>query len=240
MLVASALALTAGAAHAGHLSYYEVTLGELNESGVSGSGNFVYDDNAKTLEVNLQATGLFEFAPHAQHIHGIPDGDSVSPPVNDDDNDGFADIDDDQDRYIELAEAAMFYGPVMVPLTNADGSLVETPGGVLDYSRTFDLTDPSVYGGSFDIDDLMPDELDKREIVIHGNYISGTALEVPGEGTEGEIDGTIGYKAFLPVATGEIVKADAPNMPAVPLPASLPLLAVGFGALGFMSRKRKS
>ncbi|WP_375173889.1 VPLPA-CTERM sorting domain-containing protein [Pseudooceanicola sp.] len=233
---ASVLALAAGAAHAGHLTYYEVTLNQLNSSGVTGSGSFTYDDTAKTLSVQLNATGLYEFGPHPQHIHGIPGGDSVSPPVEDADGDGFADIDEDKDQFIELAEAAEFYGPVMVSLTNEDGSLVETPDGVLNYSRVFDLTDPNIYANGFDIDDLGPDMLENREIVLHGGYVWGMAQGVFGEGTEGEVDGTIGYKAVLPVATGEIVRS---QMPAVPLPASLPLLVAGFGALGFAARRRR-
>ncbi len=47
-------------------------------------------------------------------------------------------------------------------------------------------------------DDITP--LEAKEIVLHG--LSTT--EMQGEGTEGEVNGEAGYKAVLPVASGEL------------------------------------
>lgn len=232
------VALSAGAAAAGHLTYYKADLLELNGSGVTGSGFFVYDDTAKTLSVDITASGLYDAnRTHAMHIHGLDGADSVSPPSNEADIPGA-----DGDGFVELAEAFPFYGDVLVPLTQTDGTFSQAPGGMLSYSRLFDLTDSSIYNGSYDISDLMPAMLENREIVIHGGFVSGSAGGggVPGRGTPGEIDGTGGYKAFLPVATAEIYRTTSTGMPAVPLPASLPLLAAGFGALGLVARRRAS
>ena len=237
MLATAALALSAGAATAGHLKYYKVDFSALNGSGVSGSGTLTYNDTDKTLDVNIMASGLYDAnMMHAMHIHGLDGADSVSPPSNEALIPGA-----DGDGFVELAEAFPFYGDVLVSLTKTDGTFSTTPGGMLSYSRLFDLTDSSIYNKDYDITDLMPNMLENREIVLHGDFISGGpgGGGVPGKGTAGEIDGTGGYKAFLPVATAEIYETMAP-VAAVPLPASLPLLAAGFGALGFAARKRKS
>ena len=76
--------------------------------------------------------------------------------------------------------------------------------------------------------DVFP--LNNRAIVIHG-------LTVPvgaGAGTPGEVDGTGGYKAMLPVADG-LIRAVA-----VPEPAFLALFGVGILAVGIISRSRNA
>lgn len=199
---------------------YSVVLTELNNSGVSGTGSLtlVGDD----LTVQITAIGLEPDMPHPMHIHGAFDSgdnpiDSTSPTLaQDSDGDGF----------IEVGEGAATYGPVLVPLTMPAGGdfndFPTAPGGTITFTETYDLTNVSTFAAGFEWADVMP--LVLREIVIHG--MTTTALD--GVGTGGEVDGTAGYKAVLPVASGEIV----------PEPASAALLVLGVAST--LSRKRRA
>ncbi|WP_375687422.1 VPLPA-CTERM sorting domain-containing protein [Pseudooceanicola sp. LIPI14-2-Ac024] len=235
----TALVLGAGAAQAAHLSYYEVTLSELNNSGVSGGGTLEYNSDTMQLVVEMSVKGLFPGQRHMAHIHGTPGADSVLPDMSDD---------ADGDGYIEVLEAVGKYGDVMLNLSDpATGMFPMAPGlgGMLSFSYTYDLSvevdgDPTndiLMGllGSYTLDDFGPEMLEMREIVFHGDMITAAGGGAPGAGTSGEIDGTVGFKPLLPVAAGEI-RAVAP----VPLPAGLPLLAVAIGALGWMRRSSRS
>lgn len=51
---------------------------------------------------------------------------------------------------------------------------------------------------------LTADNLDQREIVLHGLTLDGSK----GVGTEGQANGEAGYKAVLPIASGEIERVD--------------------------------
>ena len=69
--------------------------------------------------------------------------------------------------------------------------------GVLNYLETFrfDRADPNAQAI---LDDIVP--LQAKEIVLHGLSVA----EGSGRGTGGAVDGTAGYKAVLPVASGEL------------------------------------
>ena len=60
------LTMTAASAHAASSSY-QADLSALNESGVTGTGMVTLDGTSAT--VTIEATGLVEGAPHAQHFH---------------------------------------------------------------------------------------------------------------------------------------------------------------------------
>ena len=76
----------------------------------------------------------------------------------------------------------------------------------------------------------MPFQL--REIVIHGLTVPAG----PGSGTAGEVDGTNGFLAVLPVASAEIMPGGA--MSAVPEPASWAMMIFGFFGVGGLVRSR--
>jgi hypothetical protein len=165
------------------------------------------------LTVAEHATGLEPNEPHPQHIHGLlgaaaPDT-MLATPADDIDHDG----------YIELAEGQMSYGPILLSLTSPPGGALgdfpTAPNGVINFAQTYDLADSGIFPSGMSASDLFP--LTDREIVIHGMTVPPGA----GAGTPGEVDGTGGYKAVLPVADGFIRAVPVPE------PASLALLLVG-------------
>lgn len=196
---------------------FKADLTPLSGSGVSGSAQLTLDGNQLTVKIN--ATGLEPGQPHPQHIHGLFDAsgnpiNSTSPTLaQDTDGDGF----------VELAEGLVTYGPIIVPLTSPPGGALAgfptAPAGSISFTQIYDLTDPATFAGGFTKADLLP--LDLREIVLHGMTVPATA----GVGTGGEVDGTAGYKAVLPVASGVIVQARA-----VPEPPSAALMVLGLAA----------
>ena len=241
------VALPAGAA----TFTYQSTLTPIegNNTTANASASLVYDDVAQTLAVDLSASGLDD-GPHPQHIHGIvdPNGDSV-PPTAADDADG--------DGFVELAEGVPAYGPVIVPLVDADGMFPTSSGGGYEFSMLYDLTDPTVFnvkdmdtGERFTIADLAPDTLDLRELVIHGQNVpegsgAGTLGEVGGGDTgpvpanpDGLADGVGGFIAFLPTSSGVIETVDDGGVAPIPVPAAAWLMLAGLGGLGALRARR--
>lgn len=213
---------------------YMITLDQLNNSGVTGGGTLSFNDITNILMVDYTVTGLQDGV-HPQHIHGLFDGSigmpggtaapSQTPTIaNDTDGDGI----------IEVLEAAPAYGDILLSLTNTPGAgdFPTTMGGTLHYQQSFNLADPNVFlpasiatGNVYSMADLFP--LQDREIVIHGGFLAAGV----GAGTPGEADGTAGYKAVLPVATGLIRQV------AVPEPASFAVLLAG--VVGLVAARRK-
>ncbi|WP_126174596.1 PEP-CTERM sorting domain-containing protein [Altericroceibacterium xinjiangense] len=211
--------LLAGTAAPASAATFLVNLTGLNNSGVTGSATLELNEIARTLSVALNASGLAQGA-HIGHIHGRFDSsgnaiDSITPPAS---------ADTDGDGFVELGEGALFYGPILLPLSGIGDVGAD---GILNYSQTFDLSDTGVFADSFSSEDLFP--LTFREIVLHGANVPANA----GAGTGGIIDGTQGtYSLALPVASGEIVAA-------IPEPATWGMLLVGFFGVGGMIRSTK-
>jgi hypothetical protein len=214
----AAAATTAGSASAAHLTYYTVDLQPLNGSNVTGNAVLIVNSEDNTLEVKVNAFNVEPDQDHLMHIHGRFDDsgnpiDSVSPTLADD---------ADGDGYVEVLEGLPQYGDILLPLETQNDSL-----GLFSYTETFDLTDDSLFsspvsGEDYQASDIFP--LNFRELVIHGK----TVATGEGTGTDGEVDGTGGYKTTLPVAAGEIV--------GVPEPGSVALL--GLGGLALVRRRR--
>lgn len=215
--LASAGLLAVAPTEAPAASLFTADLTPLNGSGVSGTAHLKLDEKAHRLNVKIEASGLVPDMLHVQHIHGRSDPsgkpiDSLSPPPS---------ADTDRDGFVELAEGAKFYGPIIVPLSRRDGSFPTAPGGTIEFESSYDLTDSSVFNEGFGKKDLLP--LALREIVLHGGFVPPGVEDIPGDVTGQQ------YSAFIPVASGEIA--------AVPLPAAAWMLLGGLAALFGLRRK---
>jgi Ca2+-binding RTX toxin-like protein len=176
---------------------YTTTFTTLNGSGVTGSALLAVDDDK--LTVLIAASGLEAGQPHPQHIHGFLTGQDAQTPTIADDADG--------DGYVELAEGVPDYGPVLLSLTSPAGAGLEgfptAPGGQVFFTEHYHIGGSNPHGeahhGNMDLG-LPSEDFDLREIVLHGMTVPAGA----GAGTPGEVDGTAGYKAVLPVASGEL------------------------------------
>ncbi|BAW80676.1 hypothetical conserved protein [Candidatus Nitrosoglobus terrae] len=192
----------------------------LNSSGVQGSALLTLDGNELTVKIN--ATGLEPNEIHPQHIHGFFDVNgkiikSTTPTLAQDDT--------NHDGYIEMAEGAIAYGPIMIPLTSPPGgALANFPTasstGTINFMQTYDLNDPKTFADSFTKADLMP--LNFREIALHGMTVPSSIAKV--DGITGS--GPMVYDPLLPIAAGEIVAVNS-----VPEPTSIALLVIGLAAL---------
>ena len=129
------LTMTAASAHAASSSY-QADLSALNESGVSGTGMVTLDGTSAT--VTIEATGLVEGAPHAQHFHIGAQG---ACPTDADDTDG--------DGFVSVTEGAPYYGDIGASLTTegktdpGSGLAIDRfpTDGNLSYERTFDVSE---------------------------------------------------------------------------------------------------
>ena len=181
-----------------------------NGSGVLGYAVATFDEAAGTVRVDLEATGLTPGVEHASHIHGFPDDrPSLLPNYR---------LDRDLDGFVEDPEGEPVVAPVLLALTE-DGTISNAPVGLnfpqadaagrisLSQTYQFNTQDPA----QLSILQELRDRFTGREVQLHG-------LEVPateGENTGGEVNGTAGYKASLPVANGILLPLDSTGLPTV-------------------------
>ncbi len=161
---------------------YRATLSPLNGSGARGEATLT--QTGQSVRVHITATGLEAGGPHISHIHGLSDGaraiDSRCPTQS---------FDTDGDGFVELAEGAPAYGPILVDFMNIDPN----QDGTVDFTTTITLTG-------------VVTPLNKRHIVIHGMTVGAV-----GAGTPGEVNGQAGFKTVLPVLCGEIANGANSN-----------------------------
>ncbi|MGH6706507.1 MAG: CHRD domain-containing protein [Sphingomicrobium sp.] len=204
-----ALALTAIALPASAQTF-KVNLRPLNQSGVTGTGSLTLSADKTQLTVKIDAKGLEPNQVHVGHIHGLVSGgkqpaDSSIPSPKQD---------SDRDKFVELKEGEVTYGPILITLGTDNGGNLDPDGdGIVRYEQTFNLDDATIYDAGFNKMSVIGsgNSLQLREIILHG-------LTVPAVGVApGEVDGTAGFKTVLPVAGGEIGTAgDALKFRSVP------------------------
>lgn len=238
---------------------YQADLTALNNSGVSGTATFEYDNSTQMLRVIVNASGLTPNEVHAQHIHGRFANDATctdfapaSSPVAGACIDSDTPIDStiptiaandiDGDGFLETQEGAPAYGPINLSLADASAGRAGLPGsfpmadaaGNLTFDQTYDLMSTSLlfdplFMVEHEASDLFP--LDSRVFVIHGVFVDNDNPAVPGDILE--IQGPVeDYIGLLPAAAGELVLISS-----VPEPGALGL--VGLGLLGLALHRRK-
>lgn len=151
----------------------------LNGGGASGQAELRLSGDGRELTVLIQARGLEPGGIHLSHVHGLSEnGQSVEStcPTSAEDTDG--------DGFVELAEGLVKYGPILVDFMNIDPD----QDGTVNFRKTFDISGSQT---------ALP--LQMRHIVVHGMSVGAV-----GAGTPGEVNGTAGFKAVLPVLCGEI------------------------------------
>jgi len=159
---------------------YTAELRALPNTSGQGTATLRLSANEKNLNIHITASGLEPGGPHVSHIHGRPGGAESDCPTIAQDSDG--------DGFVELAEGQVTYGPIIIDFMNIDPD----QDGNIDFRKTVQLTGANA--------DALP--LENRHIVIHGK----STPQGVGAGTPGEVNGSPGFKAVLPVLCGEIVQ----------------------------------
>ncbi|HYO08169.1 MAG TPA: hypothetical protein VER17_04295 [Tepidisphaeraceae bacterium] len=190
-----------------------------NGSGVTGTTQLTLDGTTLTVQIN--ATGLAPDQPHPAHVHGFPDGrESVCPPEV-----LTPSIDLNANGILDVPEAEALVGPPILPLTvddNDDATTGEAephptaPGGVINYTRTFENVDLAMLG-----------QLEQRAVELHGLMLGET------------------YDPLLPIACAELALLDTGGGggggggTVIPLPAGVWSGLVLLGALAGKAKLRR-
>jgi hypothetical protein len=217
--------LTMSAAQAADGSY-QADLGALNQSGASGTGMVTLEGNQAT--VMIEASGLLEGAPHAQHFHIGAEG---SCPTDADDEDG--------DGFVSVTEGAPYYGAIGASLT-LEGDTSPDSGLAIDrfptdgniaYERTFEVSDDVAanfedgtavlvihgvdkdgsgkYDGDVmsDLDDSLP--MEATAPALCGAFTGSQMGTAPEGGAETGAGGTAGVEQSAAIGVGAVALAGA-------------------------------
>ncbi|MGY1715507.1 hypothetical protein ACI78R_13700 [Geodermatophilus sp. SYSU D01106] len=180
------LTATGASAHEGSHSY-QADLGSLNDSGATGTAMVTLDGTTAT--VMIEASGLLQGAPHAQHFHF---GAAGACPTPDDDENG--------DGWVSVTEATEDYGAIGTSLTTTGDTSPDSglaidrfpTDGELSYERTLEVT-PDV-AASF--------EAGTAVLVLHGVDKDGSGTY---DGTVmSDLDPSLPMEATAPAACGPL------------------------------------
>lgn len=168
-------------------------LGELNNSGGSGSVWGTIDGN--TLDISVEVKGLLDGSPHAQHVHI---GGMNNCPAPDATGNG-------QDGSLQVSDAIGNYGDIFVSLTNEGGGTAPENGlDVADFPAEGDYT----YSRSIEVSDQVASDLaaGKAVVVVHGNDYDGNG-EYSGD-VPSDLDPSLPTEATDPALCGIVEVAD--------------------------------
>ncbi len=173
-------------------------LGELNDSGASGTAEVKV--HGKKLHVTIDSSGLLEGMPHAQHIHFGEEAQHECPTM---------DLDEDGDGFISTAEGKPAYGPIAVSLTtkgdvSPDSALAvdRFPVGSESYNRKFHMPE------GFDANDLKDGVIVQHGIDVNGNGEYDMEAEIG----KSELDPNLPAEATHPATCGPLSMAGAGGM----------------------------
>ena len=188
--------LTMSAAYADHEGSYQADLAALNGSGVSGTGMVTFEGNQAT--VMIDASGLLQGSPHAQHFHIGAEG---TCPTDADDEDG--------DGFVSVTEGAPFYGGIGASLTT-EGDTSPDSGLAIDrfptegdiaYERTFEVSD----------DVVAAFEAGTAVLVLHGIDKDGSGA-YDGD-VMSDLEPSLPMEATAPAACGSFTSSQMGTMP---------------------------
>lgn len=189
--------LLAAPASAGHEnSVYKANLGELNDSGGSGTATLTVSGDGETMTVNISASGLNLDGPHALHVHGIQEGETVSAsrcPTSAADGDG--------DGIITVVEGAPDYGGVLVSLTTSGDT---SPDSALAVDRFPGGTSVSYNRSGIPIPEVLRPNLGKLHIVVHGIDEDGNGELTADQEERSSLDDSLPREATAPALCGTL------------------------------------
>ncbi len=168
---------------------YTGTLGELNNTGATGTVNAIRVGTNITLalEVSGVSPGLF----HPQHVHGTLGTSNGCPPPS---------ADTDKDGFISVAEGIPFYGAIQTTLaTGTDFSpdvALSGPFPVADESGEYS------YVASFNVTEKQAADFGNLHVVIHGIDIDDST-EYDGAKRSSLTD-DLPFEATVPTACGNL------------------------------------
>jgi hypothetical protein len=203
-LASAGLLLVAGPASAGHEgAVYTGTLSEVasNDPGSpSGSVTLTVSEDGETMTAEITVSGMAPF-PHAQHIHGIVEGDEVvasSCPT--------ASADENNDGVVDVAEGAPSYGGIQVSLTTEGDT---SPDSGLAVDRMPSGESYTYTRSGIPIPDALKPNLALLHIVIHGvdEDENGEITSVEDGAAVSSLDGgdgTLSREATLPALCGTL------------------------------------
>lgn len=168
---------------------YAGSLSPLNGSGVTGSVEFIVDEDDDEFMVAADAAGLTPYQPHAQHVHEAPECPTMTHDAN-------------GDGWLDALEAMDTAGSILVALDSdlsavaADSFPTSSATGRISYEAHVPLT---TILAAIDTEPFAPDT---RTYMIHGVHPD---TDLPA--TVQTIDSLPAHRT-VPVACAEIEAAD--------------------------------
>lgn len=233
-----ALAGTATADEHGGGTELSAELSQLNNSGASGIAWGMLEGNQ--LHITVEANGLLDGSPHAQHIHIGGENTCPDPTME---GSGF-------EGALQTSDGAPAYGDIAVTLTTEPGETGAEHG--LDVEN-FPATGSYSYERMIEVDDAVAADIQAGNgvIVVHGvdhngsgeydgEPVSDLDESLPSEATDPALCGVFNVaQTAMPdggVATGGGTTQGIENVGVIALGAA----ALGAGALGLAVTRRRS
>jgi LPXTG-motif cell wall-anchored protein len=194
-----------GSAFAADSITTQADLEVLNNSGATGTAMLMLDGDR--LTVKIHSTGLVPNAPHAQHIHGTPDGqtDFRCP----DDN---MSLDKNNDGIINVVEGATVYGPINISLTTK-GDTSDKSGLAVDRMPVADAKGEIDYQRTITVGKDVQENLKNLHVVQHGIDVNKNG-KYDFEAGKSELDPKLPQEATAPANCGAIAGSTMGAVPA--------------------------